>query len=46
MDCWIQWYAMGDERSVNGVGEGVEEWFVDLEHGRGFHSFGEGVCLF
>lgn len=42
----MQWYAMGDEVSVNGVGEGVEEWVVDLEHERGFHSFGEGVCLF
>lgn len=42
----MQWYAMGDERSANGVGEGVEEWFMYLEHERGFHSFGEGVCLF
>ena len=42
----MQWYAMSDELSVNGVREGVEEWFMYLKHERGFHSFGEGVCLF
>ena len=42
----MQWYAIGDEMSTNGVGEGVEEWFVDLEYGKEIHSFGEGDCLF
>ena len=42
----MQWYAIGDEMSANGVGEGVEEWFADLEYGSGLYSFGEGDCLF